>query len=164
MHASALSFAQRHLQDASPKGVVEFGSRNVNGSIREWVHHSFAYTGVDIKPGPDVDVVMDAAEYLADPVDLVICMETLEHAPNWADIVHAASRNLNPGGWFLMTCASTGRAPHSAKDGGPLRSGEYYENVSPVSFEKAALAAGLRTVALEYKARLGDLYYLGEKI
>jgi hypothetical protein len=43
MHESALSFAQRHLQDASPKGVVEFGSRNVNGSIREWVHHSFAY-------------------------------------------------------------------------------------------------------------------------
>jgi hypothetical protein len=164
MHESAFRFAKRNIAKKIFHGVVEFGSRNVNGSIKPHVEWRKWYVGVDIKPGPDVDVVQDAAEYVADEAaGLVICMETLEHAPNWREIVANAAKILASSGQFLMTCAAPGRPPHSAVDGGPLRPGEYYENVTMDEFQKVASEAGLQTIEISFRPELGDLYYLGEK-
>jgi SAM-dependent methyltransferase len=164
MHESAFRFAKRNITKKTFHGVVEFGSRNVNGSIRPHVEWRRWYVGVDIKQGPDVDVVQDAAEFASDEAaELVICMETLEHASNWREIVDNAARLLATGGLFLMTCAAPGRPPHSAVDGGPLRPGEYYQNVALDDFEAVAEAVRLKTVELEWFPKLGDLYYLGEK-
>ena len=163
MHASAFNWAAKTLEGRTFNGVVEFGSRNVNGAIKQVVNHTGYYIGVDIKPGPDVDIVMDAADYQGTPVELVICMETLEHAENWAEIVMSASDNLLTGGWFVMTCAGTGRAPHSAVDGGQLRDGEYYQNIGAQDFKNVAHKAGLMVKKLEVRPQLGDLYVLAEK-
>ncbi len=38
---------------------------------------------------------------------------------------------------LLATCASRQRPPHSALDGGPLRRGEWYQNVSPIEMDRA---------------------------
>jgi len=120
--------------DKAPTYVVEFGSRNVNGSVRELVAATASYHGIDRVPGDGVDEVADAATWDSKPgwpIDLILCVETLEHAENAAMIVQNAYRRLKPRGLLLVTAASDPRAPHSSHDGGPLRAGEYYRNVDP---------------------------------
>jgi predicted SAM-dependent methyltransferase len=84
-----------------------------------------------VRLGPGVDVVCDAAEYEPlRPVDVVVSTSTLEHAPNAYAIVENAIRILKPGGVFLGTCATDPWPVHGC-DGGELRAGEHYENISP---------------------------------
>jgi hypothetical protein len=43
--------------------VIEFGSRDVNGSIRDHFKTAGSYLGVDILPGPGVNLIRDAATF-----------------------------------------------------------------------------------------------------
>ncbi len=103
--------------------VVDLGGRNVNGTSRHLFDPKVTkYTSVDIRPGEDVDIVASASDFGdSDTYDLVICTEVLEHTALAYDIVLNAERILKPGRPFIMTTAWTGRAPHSAVDGGALR-------------------------------------------
>lgn len=130
MHDAAWVYVSWYRTD-EPLSVLEAGSRDVNGSVRGLFPHA-RWVGVDIAPGPGVDVVADFADYQhPEPVDLVISTEVLEHTPRWRDVVAAAARNLKPEGRFVLTAASHGRAPHSAVDGGPVGPDEHYENIDP---------------------------------
>lgn len=141
-----------------PTRVVEIGSRTVNGSIRP-LFAACAYTGVDCRPGPDVDVVADGATYApAEAPDCVVCCEVLEHAPDAGALVANMARMLAPGGSLLITAAADPRPPHSAVDGGPLQGGEYYQNVAMNALESWLLEAGLRVVDLMHREDRGDLY------
>lgn len=137
MHAAAFGFVSRVVfgdlmarmalrYGAAPpplgvrRAVVELGSLDINGSVRQ-LFMGTHYLGVDMQQGPGVDAVADAADF--DPPfspDTVVCCEVLEHAHAAREIVENAHRMLAPGGVFIMTCAGDGREPHSAVDGGPL--------------------------------------------
>lgn len=141
-----------------PTRVVEIGSRTINGTIRP-LFAGCAYTGVDLTPGPDVDVVADGATYQPDEApDCVVCCEVLEHAPNAEAVVRQMAAILAPGGSLLITAAANPRAPHSAVDGGPVRGGEYYQNVDMNALEAWLLASDLRIVDLMHREDRGDLY------
>jgi SAM-dependent methyltransferase len=118
--------------DLKADRVIECGARNVNGTARDVISHR-EWVGVDIEPGPGVDIVADWCETWPrnGRFDLVVCTEMLEHCPTIADVFTVARSVLKAGGRMVVTCATTGRAPHSAVDGGPLRDGEFYENVIP---------------------------------
>ena len=133
MHTEAFEFVMETLVQLPRRTrVVEFGARDFNGSIRPLFAAADEYTSVDILPGPNVDVVIDAAEYTPPRApDTVVCCEVLEHASNAPRIVENALRILEPGGVLLLTCATDPRAPHSGIDGAMVRPGEYYANVSP---------------------------------
>lgn len=127
MHPEVFEFVQR--MGLAPRVVVECGSHNVNGTVRD-LFPGVAWTGVDPNPGPGVDVCTDFQDYWPHIApDLVVCCEVLEHTRDVAGIVAHAFEILAKGGLFLVTCATTGRAAHSAFDGGPLRDGEFYRNV-----------------------------------
>ena len=132
MHKQALEYVKwqtSYLRRPWPL-AVEFGARDVNGTPRSVVEAD-EYIGIDIADGPGVDIVVDAADWDSPyAADLVLCCETLEHTPRAWEIVHNAGRTLRAGGTFVMTCATDPRAPHSAHDGGPLRLGEHYKNVT----------------------------------
>jgi len=146
--------------------VFEIGSRNVNGSARQAPRAGQVaqWWGCDLSPGPGVDYVgpgEDAAPPW--PADVVVCCEVLEHTPLTGPILANAAQRLRPGGVLLVTCATEPRRPHSAVDGGPLRHGEYYRNVSADKLREVMTAAGLEVVdALAYLDR-GDLYMAGRK-
>lgn len=130
MHIEAMAWltAVRPLL-GSRAFVCELGSRNVNGSPR-WLFSDSRYFGVDVRPGPGVDLVVDAADWFPGALfDAVVCTEALEHTPRTADVCANAYRLLRPGGVFLATMAGTEREPHSV-DGDPLPEGEHYRNVS----------------------------------
>jgi SAM-dependent methyltransferase len=142
MHREAREFVS-HCATAEPVRVIEIGSLNVNGTIRDLFPNA-SWIGLDRIAGPCVDVVCDAAQFVPQsPVDVVICCEVFEHADNWQRLIESAYQWLSPGGVFVMTCAGLGRQPHSC-DGGGLKPDEYYRNLSPVEIREAIRKAGFR--------------------
>lgn len=151
MHVEAFKFVSRYATN-DRIDVIEIGSRDVNGTVRS-LFPSAKWTGLDLYDGPCVDWVGDATQYQPrNPVDLVVCCEVLEHAEQWRQLIQGAASWIKPDGRMIVTCAGPGRNTHSAIDGGDLRAGEYYQNVTVGELCMAASWAGLQ---IEYAERLG---------
>lgn len=113
------------------KRVVEFGSRDINGNIRDLLPPDAEYIGVDQAAGPNVDMVAEASGY-SPPwhPDLVLCLNMLEHTPIAPIIINNAWRILAVGGSLILSWPDETWPPHSAIDGGALREGEFYHNTT----------------------------------
>lgn len=165
MHPEAYHFVATAARDHHARApVYEIGSRNINGTVRGLFRHLGAYLGVDVMPGPDVDLVVDAATYTP-PMHpaTVVCCEVLEHTSNAEAIVRKAASVLEPGGLLIVTTAGDGREPHSAIDGGPIRPGEFYRNLTIGELQAWAKAAGVEAVRMTATDNYGDLYFVGRK-
>lgn len=152
MHDAAYAYVAQQVGLRGPfVSVLEIGSRDINGGIRDlFDSHNTVFEGVDIVDGPGVDYVCDATvELPVGPYDCVVCCETAEHAAGWPSIVVNAHRALMPNGTFLFTAAGPGRPPHSATDGGPLRPGEHYCNVDPGYLRHVLTTAGFEQVGVD---------------
>lgn len=104
--------------DIKGKRVLEVGSMDVNGSIRP---HAMAfdpeyYLGIDIAPGKGVDKVGSAHQlreyFAAEPFDVVISTEMLEHVEDWRDAVANMKAVLKPGGLLIITTRRPGFPRH----------------------------------------------------
>lgn len=181
MHGEAYWFIRDSLgspNDLRGKRVLEFGSRDVNGSPRELMPADVTYVGVDIADGPGVDIVGNAAIVRVfgpeiATFDIVICAEVAEHTPFWKGIIQNAWNHLHQGGLFIFTAATDPRPPHSAVDGhnmepseyhsGTFNEGlqrqerEYYQNVDPNELAGALANAGFHDIAVKTHPR-GDVY------
>lgn len=149
MHdAARLYVAQWATPD--PIRVIELGSLDINGNVRGMFPNA-EYVGVDLVDGRGVDVVADAAVWQpVEKADMVICCEVFEHTRYWRRIItNIAANMLRPDGRVILTMAGPGRAPHSAKDGGHIRHGEFYRNVDPDDLEAVCIAAGLLDVKVD---------------
>lgn len=134
--------------------ILEIGSLNVNGSIRDEFTTSDAtlsgplYHGIDLINGPGVHEVADGADYdwLPNTWDCVVTAGALEHTPRAREIILNAYRLLRPGGTFLCSAAGTDFTPHACYGGheGP-EDGEYYANVSGADMEAWLTEAGFTT-------------------
>lgn len=163
MHTEALAYIKGHTKGNRYPHVLEFGSLNINGSVRA-VIDSGEHWGIDVQDGPGVNQVADAVGYLYDfEADLVVCCEVLEHAADIPGIVRSAFENLRPGGVFLVTCATDPRAPHSAVDGGTLRVEEWYKNVDPQTLIETCEGAGFIVQDHQVADSRGDLYLRAKK-
>lgn len=132
MHPEAFEWVKAH---AAGSTVVDVGGRNINGSVRS-LFPAARFTSVDVVAGDGVDVVADFTAWTPKhPVECVVCCEVAEHTSQWVQIIEHAHRILAPGGQFIFTAAGPGRPPHSAADGGPVRSGEWYQNIYPAELE-----------------------------
>lgn len=158
MHQAAFDFVTATIRAHGARGpVYEIGSRNINGSIRMLFSVAEGYHGIDLEDGPDVDAVADAATYVPPVVpQTVVCCEVLEHADTAEQIVRQAAQVLAPGGRVILTMAGPCRMPHSAVDGGQLRAGEFYRNVTPDMLRD--WLRGFEHIALTENADAGDLY------
>src|ERR1051326_2280063 len=129
MHQEAREWVISSTRGHWPR-VLEIGSRNVNGSVRDLIDSEF-YWGIDLAPGPGVDEVADGGTWRFHdaPFDLVVCCEVFEHSPSWTAIVIATAENLRAGGTAVFTMATDPRPAHSAIDEDPIRPEEFYKNV-----------------------------------
>lgn len=168
MHPAAYHFVRSVVEDVDPaclQNVLEIGARNINGTVRGLFPCGGRYLATDIEGGAGVDLVVDARDASLLPAasfDTVVCCEVLEHTPI-EPILSSAFAWLKPGGILIATMAGEGRAPHSAVDGGELREGEYYQNVSAKNALEALARVGFLAVTVEHNDAAKDLYIVAAK-
>ncbi len=117
---ACIDFGRTALRSEDVRGarILEVGSLNVNGSLRE-IAVGFTpseYVGVDISEGPGVDVICDASELLSKfdraSFDVVISTEMLEHVLDWRSVIENFKALLRPGGVLVLTTRSLGFGYH----------------------------------------------------
>jgi SAM-dependent methyltransferase len=141
--------------------VLDLGGRDINGSVRDLLPAA-RWTGLDITPGPGVDLVHDATLPWPDRwdrFDLVVCTEVLEHVQGWRDLLRTAAQALEPGGpeALFVTCASTDRRPHGASGELDPPPGEWYANVAAEALQ-VRLGELFTQMVVEYRTLPGDAY------
>lgn len=158
MHPEARAYVARTIGGQHFGDVIDVGGRDVNGSIKD-LAMSDHWTSIDLEPGAGVDIVADCREWNPPaPVDLVVCCEVLEHAPDAVGVIDACVRYLRPGGRLVLTCAGPGRAPHSGHDGWDVRAGEHYANIDPVWLQGVLAERGLQQIRVETHPGHHDVY------
>lgn len=149
--------------------VLEVGSLDINGTVRDFFHNVRRYVGVDVGPGPGVDVVENGEnlDYGDDEFDIAISAECFEHNPEW--IATFANMHRMAKTAVIFTCASEGRPEHgttrSHPDNSPFTiAWDYYRNLNAEDFEQAFDLDGMFTeYAFDYNPNSHDLYFWGIK-
>ena len=115
--------------------VLEVGSQNINGSIRQFFSRAESFVGLDLSMADDVDWTIPG-ELVELPdcwADTSVSTECFEHCKDWKNVFLNMIRITKPGGLIIITCASTCRATHGTIDSdiesSPFTS-NYYKNIS----------------------------------
>lgn len=119
MHLSSMinmeKFRDRYLADrrAEPLDILDLGSTDIHGCYRPLFENaSWKYTGVDLGPGPNVDIVLKDAynwrEVKTNSMDLLISGQVLEHVEYFWITLLEISRVLRPGGIACLIAPSSG--------------------------------------------------------
>jgi len=122
MNQYAYNYVDQVVKKTDIQGtVLEVGSYNVNGSVRPLFKDTsrfLNYTGIDMREGPDVDVVMNsnALNYPDESWDVVVSCDTLEHDSRPWESIKEFYRVLRPGGWVVMLSAGIGFHEHPYPD------------------------------------------------
>jgi predicted SAM-dependent methyltransferase len=124
--------------DSQPLEALDLAGRMVNGSTHE-LFSGATWTILDLVDDASVDIVADATTWEPDRSwDLVQSTEGLEHIEDWPGLVKTAYKALRVDGWFIMTCASTGRPAHSVEGSANVPKDQHYGNVSEHAFRAVA--------------------------
>jgi hypothetical protein len=136
-------------------------------------------TGVDIVPGPCVDVVCRGHEFKS-PIlfKTAVACEVFEHDPFWDKTVQNMIDLLEWNGLLIFTCASTGRPEHGTRrtaldnndnlntDTVYSEDEDYYRNLTKEDFQAKVPAFTNGTLVGGYWVQnegSQDLYYRGWK-
>lgn len=115
MHPSALQNAELFFQTYLPQGegkvLMEIGSQDVNGSIRQVAPIDAKYIGVDFVAGKGVDIILDDPYKLPfedESVDVCISSSVFEHSEMFWLLFLEILRTLKPNGLFYLNVPSNG--------------------------------------------------------
>ena len=147
------------------KDVLEIGSLNINGSIREFFQQC-VYIGVDIGPGKDVDIVAHGENlaYQDGSFDVVASCECFEHNPEWVATFNNMVRMSR--GLVFFSCATTGRAEHGTPSTSPHDApycGEYYKNLTKEDILAECDLSPFKEYEFSVNHEAHDLYFWGIK-
>ncbi len=113
MNKISLDEMRLHVEEylSTPCKVLDVGSMDVNkvGCHRDLFTDADDYTGVDLEPGKNVDIVLEAPytyPFPDDTFDAVLCSNVMEHCKNPFNLVEECARVLKPGGVFLVCVPS----------------------------------------------------------
>ncbi len=91
--------------------ILDVGSYDVNGTLRDVAPAGSHYTGVDLGPGPGVDLVLETAQRYPFPdasFDMVVSTSCFEHdSMFWLTFLEMA-RVARPGGVVFINAPSNG--------------------------------------------------------
>jgi hypothetical protein len=165
----------RSLKEEMPdyfknKTVLEIGSYNVNGSLREFFNCS-DWVGVDLVEGPGVDIVSSGHEFKSDKkFDVVVSSECFEHNPHYGNTFVNMVNHTSAGGLVSFTCASTGRAEHGTSrtsladsPGTAFLNWDYYKNLEETDFDSSLIAEKFENYLFLKNTINCDLMFFGIK-
>ena len=127
------------------KKVLEMGSLNVNGTLRD-LFKDCNYTGVDVIKGKDVDRIgaFHELKFKKESFDVVCSVNSLEHDMHWEKTLPRMYELLKPGGLIFLS-ASASHAIHGVVGRTAWASGtaqlksewaKYYKNLHVEDFAK----------------------------
>lgn len=122
--------------------VLEVGSLNINGSVRQFFEKPLEYIGVDLGPGPGVDMVCSGHElpFAENLFDITISCECFEHNQFWEETFQNMHYCTKDGGLIVMSCATDGRPEHGTHGANPFDApftNDYYRNLNVNDFSVA---------------------------
>ena len=91
--------------------VIEIGSQDVNGSLREVCPKNYDYVGVDFVPGKGVDIVLKDPYTLPfedEQADIILSSACFEHSEMFWLVFLEVLRVLKPKGLFYLNVPSNG--------------------------------------------------------
>jgi SAM-dependent methyltransferase len=139
----AIEIMKNSLISTKRFNILEIGSYDVNGAIRDMFNYE-KYFGVDLCPGPNVDVIGSGhtINLVAEDINLCISSECFEHNPFWKETLENMARHLKGGGFIVVTTAINGRLEHGTLRTNPKHSPgstsigwSYYKNINPSEFK-----------------------------
>lgn len=102
-----------HHLNNKDSNIIEFGSFNENGSLRDFITNYDDYIGIDWRAGPRVDVVSLAHEYKSDKsFDAVLSASMLEHDPFWSDSITNMVSFMKNNSILILSWGSALNTPH----------------------------------------------------
>lgn len=118
MHPSALKngalffnvYGQNFLNVDQPK-VIDIGSQDVNGSLRDVCPNYFRYIGLDFEKAKGVDVLLTDPYQLPfedESIDIAVSSSCFEHSEMFWLAFLEVLRVLKPHGLFYLNAPSTG--------------------------------------------------------
>lgn len=149
--------------------VLEIGSLNINGTVRDFFTDSKKYIGLDLMEGKDVDIVCPGHEYNAPEgsFETTISTECFEHDKHWMETFLNMHHLTRVDGLVVFTCASEGRHEHGTTRTTPQDSPattDYYKNLTADDFNEVfRLDEMFSSYAFEYNVETCDLYFWGIK-
>jgi SAM-dependent methyltransferase len=97
--------------DSSARLVLDVGSMDVNGSLRDHAPPTCMYVGIDLSPGPGVDLVLDnpyTYPFRDEYFDAIVSTSCFEHDQLfWLSFIEMI-RVTKPGGYIYINCPSNG--------------------------------------------------------
>lgn len=133
MHTAVMTYfsslKKNHPDLFVERKVLEVGSRNINGSIRD-LFSECEYIGIDQEGGNGVDVVSLIHEYEDKPngyFDIIVSTSSFEHDPYWNESVKRCIELVREGGTIAFHWAGPGTKEHFSPTPGDKY---YYENRS----------------------------------
>lgn len=100
----------KHFEKCS---VLEIGSQDVNGSIRDYFNDTTEYVGVDRYEGKGVDIVCDARKTkFKHKFDTLMIISVFEHDLDWKDTLKHNLQWLKKGGMCFISFGAEGNKPH----------------------------------------------------
>lgn len=155
------------------KKVLDIGSGDINGNNNSLFENCCMIRN-DIAYGPNVDVISFAHElpFVDEYFNTIISTECLEHDRTYSKTLVSVVRMLEPGGLFIMACATTGRPEHGTSRCKPYQVfatrveglEDYYKNLTEEDIREAI---DIDLVFVDYQFSVNnkhhDLYFWGVK-
>ena len=147
--------------------ILEVGSQNISGSVRNYFSSCQSYIGVDLGKAPGVDLVVPGELFQLSTgwADISISAECFEHANTWKEILLNMIRITREDGLILVTCAGFGRPTHGTIDTNTYSSpftSSYYKNLIPHDIESAVVSGKFfKKYGYEVNCETHDTYFWG---
>lgn len=119
MHKSSIdemtAFRDKYLDRFRQLMIYDFGSRKI-GNARTYRElfdcGNWTYSGIDMEPGENVDIVIDGERFTSSapilPADVIISGQMLEHCKQPWEMVMRMTFCLNTGGLLCIIAPSSG--------------------------------------------------------
>ena len=113
MHDTAIEIGKKFFEIHGRAGqlIVEIGSKNVNGTLRNCSPDGATYLGIDVEAGPGVDIFVSFGKPIpvrSDFADIVVSSSVFEHDPCFWETFVELARLLKPGGILYLNAPSNG--------------------------------------------------------
>jgi SAM-dependent methyltransferase len=117
-YKNAQVFFEKYCKEFSKDNtVVDFGSYDVNGTLKPIFDPTMKYIGIDLSKGPNVDIVCSNREtpFHDNSIDVIISTSCLEHDDFFWMTFLEMCRVLKSGGFIYLNAPSAG--PYHAHPG-----------------------------------------------